>query len=137
MFSRRAFVLNAAASSMVATAAEPPRAGSTTTALKSMTGDVKPIAAEERRARIVKVRSLMAQHKVAALIVEPGSTLEYFTGIRWHRSERTTVAIIPRQGEILVVTPAFKEPSVRETLQVGADVRIWNEHESPFKRMVQ
>jgi Xaa-Pro dipeptidase len=102
-----------------------------------MTGDVKPIAAEERRARIVKVRSLMAQHKVAALIVEPGSTLEYFTGIRWHRSERTTVAIIPRQGEILVVTPAFEEPSVRETLQVGADVRIWNEHESPFKRMVQ
>ncbi|MGH6911916.1 MAG: M24 family metallopeptidase, partial [Phenylobacterium sp.] len=35
------------------------------------------------------------------------------------------------------VTPAFEEPSVRETLVVGGDVRPWNEHESPFERIVQ
>jgi len=35
------------------------------------------------------------------------------------------------------VTPAFEEPSVRETLQVGGDVRPWNEHESPIERIVQ
>ena len=29
------------------------------------------------------------------------------------------------------------EPSVRETLQVGGDVRPWNEHENPFERIVQ
>jgi Xaa-Pro dipeptidase len=74
---------------------------------------------------------------VGALLVEPGSTLEYFTGIRWPRSERTTLAIIPAHGEVLVVTPAFEEPSVRETLQVGGDVRPWNEQESPFERIVQ
>jgi Xaa-Pro dipeptidase len=37
----------------------------------------------------------------------------------------------------VVVTPAFEEPSVRETLQIGGDVRPWNEHESPFERIVQ
>ena len=80
---------------------------------------------------------LMGRRKIAALLVEPGSTLDYFTGIRWRRSERITLAIIPARGEVLVVTPAFEEPSVRETLQVGGDVRPWNEHESPIDKIVQ
>jgi Xaa-Pro dipeptidase len=102
-----------------------------------MTGNAKAITPEERRGRIAKVQSLMAERKVAALVVEPGSTLEYFTGIRWRRSERTTVAVIPAHGEIIVVTPAFEEPSVRETLQVAARVKVWDEPESPFEAMVQ
>jgi Xaa-Pro aminopeptidase len=102
-----------------------------------MTGNAKPISVEERRGRIDKVQSLMAEQRVAALIIEPGSALEYFTGIRWHRSERTTVAIIPIRGETLVVTPAFEEPSVRETLQVGGDIKVWNEHENPFELIVR
>jgi Xaa-Pro dipeptidase len=106
-------------------------------ALKTMTQQAKAISPDERRARIAKVQSLMAQQRVAALLIEPGSSLDYFTGIRWHRSERTTAAIIPASGEIFVVTPAFEEPSVRETLQVGSDVRPWNEHESPFALIVQ
>jgi Xaa-Pro dipeptidase len=79
----------------------------------------------------------MEQRKVAAFLVESGSSLEYFTGIRWARSERVTLAIIPARGEVIVVTPAFEEPSVRETLQVGGDVRPWNEHENPSERIVQ
>jgi Xaa-Pro dipeptidase len=102
-----------------------------------MTGGAKPISVEERRARIAKAQALMLEQKFGALIVESGSTLEYFTGIKWWRSERTTAAIIPSRGEVLIVTPAFEEPSIRETLQVGGDVRPWNEHESPFDRIVQ
>ena len=102
-----------------------------------MTAAAKAISVEERRGRIAKVQMLMAQRKIAALLIEPGSSLDYFTGIRWHRSERTTLAIIPASGEILVVTPAFEEPSVRETLQAGGEVRPWDEHESPFEKIVQ
>ena len=102
-----------------------------------MTGGVKPIAPAERLARLAKVQGLMQQQKIAALLIEPGSSLEYFTGIRWHRSERTTAAVIPASGDLLVITPAFEEPSVRETLQVQAEVRPWDEHESPFERIVQ
>ena len=105
--------------------------------LKSMTNEAQPISAEERRGRIARLQTLMTQRKIAALLVEPGSSLDYFTGIRWHRSERTTLAIIPAAGEILVVTPAFEEPSVRETLQVGGEVRPWDEHENPFEKIVQ
>jgi Xaa-Pro dipeptidase len=105
--------------------------------LKSMTADAKPISVEERRARIAKVQALMGERKIGALLIEPGSTLDYFTGVLWHRSERITLAVIPARGEVLVVTPAFEEPSVRETFQVGGDVRPWNEHEDPIDRIVQ
>jgi Xaa-Pro dipeptidase len=136
MLSRRALLRSAASLPLIAAGAASARSAPTA-ALKSLTSDAKPISADERRARIAKVQALMAQQKIAALLLEPGSSLDYFTGIQWHRSERTTAAIVPASGEILVVTPAFEEPSVRETLQVGGDVRPWNEHESPFERIVQ
>jgi len=135
MLSRRAFLGSAAATSLAASTAYAGTSPKPT--LKSMTADAKPISVEERRERIAKVQTLMAQRKIAALLVEPGSSLEYFTGIRWRRSERTTLAIIPASGQVLVVTPAFEEPSVRETLQIGGDVRPWDEHESPFVKVVQ
>src|SRR5271170_1925774 len=135
MLSRRTFLQSAGAVPLVLAggglvAAAP--AG-----LKSLTRQAKPISPQERRARISKVQSLMGRQNISALLIEPGSSLDYFTGIRWHRSERITAAIIPASGEIFVVTPAFEEPSVRETLQVGSDVRPWNEHESPFEKIAQ
>jgi Xaa-Pro dipeptidase len=69
------------------------------------------------------------------LILESGSSLDYFTGVRWHRSERTTAAVIPARGDTVVVTPAFEEPSVRETLAVGGDERAWMEKERTFSRL--
>ncbi len=135
--SRRVFLRGAAGAPLLAMGAQIGLPTASAAELKSMTLDAKPVSGDERRARIAKVQMLMGQRKVAALLVEPGSTLDYFTGIRWHRSERVTLAIIPAQGEVLIVTPAFEEPSVRETLQVSADVRTWNEHESPLERIVQ
>jgi Xaa-Pro dipeptidase len=106
-------------------------------ALKPLTGNAHPISAAERRARIAKVQALMEQRRIGALLIESGASLEYFTGIRWHRSERTTAAVIPARGDVLIVTPAFEEPSVRETLLVGGDVRPWDESDSPFTAIVQ
>ncbi len=77
----------------------------------------------------------MREHDIDAVLLEAGSALVYFTGIRWWRSERFTGAVIPREGEIGVITPYFEEPSVRESLQVGDDVRTWHENENPFERV--
>ncbi len=103
--------------------------------LTPITGGAKPISVEERRGRIAKLQDLMQRQGVGALLVESGSTLEYFTGVKWHRSERTTAAVIPAMGEVVIVTPAFEEPSVRETLQIGGEVRAWDEADSPFERI--
>lgn len=129
--SRRAFFELSAAGAAIAmggtSRAQTPVAG-----LSSLTRDAQPISAQEHGARLAKVQGLMQQRKIAAFLVESGASLEYFTGIRWHRSERTTAAVIPAQGAVAVVTPFFEEPSIRETLKVAGDVRPWKEDESPF-----
>ena len=90
-----------------------------------------PISAAERLQRIAKAQKLMRVAGLKAVLVEAGSSLVYFTGVEWWRSERLTAAVIPADGETLIVTPAFEEPSVRETLAIPAQVRVWDEHESP------
>ncbi|TDF35090.1 aminopeptidase P family protein [Alteromonadaceae bacterium M269] len=105
--------------------------------LQSLVADVEPISSDERLARIAKAQKLMKQHDVAALIIEPGAAMDYFSGIQWRRSERLTAVVIPREGDIAVVCPFFEEPSIRESLAVGDDVRVWQEHESPFERIKQ
>ncbi|MEZ5497876.1 MAG: Xaa-Pro peptidase family protein [Steroidobacteraceae bacterium] len=104
-----------------------------TPALQSLTSGVAPISVAERKARVAKAQRLMAEQNIDALLLEAGSALVYFTGVHWWRSERFTGAVIPREGEIAVVTPYFEEPSVRESLSFGDDVRTWNEHENPFE----
>ncbi|MDH5345328.1 MAG: Xaa-Pro peptidase family protein [Gammaproteobacteria bacterium] len=100
--------------------------------LADITGDAVPIGVAERLARVGKAQRLMREYGIDALLLEAGSALVYFTGVRWWRSERFTGAIIPREGEIAFVTPYFEEPSVRESMSFGDDVRTWHEHENPF-----
>ncbi len=101
-------------------------------ALTDLARDAKPIGVAERKSRIEKAQRLMREQGISALILEAGSALVYFTGIRWWRSERFTGAIIPADGEIAIVTPYFEEPSIRESMSFGDDVRTWHEHENPF-----
>ena len=91
-----------------------------------------PISREERLQRIAKAQRLMRERSIGALLIEPGASLVYFTGIRWWRSERLTAAILPAEGEIGIVTPFFEEPSIQESLAVPGDVRVWQEDEDPL-----
>ncbi|MDP8914815.1 MAG: Xaa-Pro peptidase family protein [Pseudomonadota bacterium] len=101
--------------------------------LRPMTGNAVPIGAAERQARIERAQRMMRERGLSAILVEPGASLVYFTGVRWSRSERLTGAVIPASGQIGVFTPFFEEPSVRESLAVPADLRTWNEHEDPLQ----
>jgi Xaa-Pro dipeptidase len=101
--------------------------------LKPMTGGISPITVDERKGRIEKARRLMGDSGLDAVYLEAGSSLFYFTGVRWGRSERMLAAVIPAKGEIAYVCPAFEEARLRELLILGEDVRAWQEHESPFR----
>lgn len=128
MFSRR-LVLGSAAG--VALAPVLAKAAPASAALNSA-AQAMPISKEERAARIAKVQRLMQQANIGALLVEPGSSLVYFTGVQWWRSERLTAALIPAEGDVTVVTPFFEAPSIRESLAIPAGIRTWNEHENPL-----
>jgi Xaa-Pro dipeptidase len=122
----------AAAGGLAALPAAPLFARNAVPGLKSLTTGVAPIDRAEYLARLAQARVLMAKHDIGALLVEPGASLVYFTGVRWRRSERLTAAVIPRDGEVAIVTPHFEEPSVRESLEIPAEIRAWNEHEDPL-----
>lgn len=112
----------------VVRAAEPDLTG-----LRNIASSATPIGPDERRARIARAQALMKAQGIGAMLIESGSSLVYFTGVTWFRSERLTAAILPVEGDPCIVTPFFEEPSVRESLAVPADVRVWQEDEDPLR----
>ncbi|MBL0767207.1 Xaa-Pro peptidase family protein [Sphingopyxis sp. XHP0097] len=103
--------------------------------LANLAAKAAPIGKAERMTRIAKAKALMAANDIGALLIEPGSSLIYFTGVQWWRSERLTAAILTREGEVAVVTPFFEEPSVRESLGIEAEILTWNEDENPLAKV--
>jgi Xaa-Pro dipeptidase len=107
-------------------------------ALTSMRDQARPITNEERRARIENARRLMSQHKIGAIVLTPGSSLLYFTNIRWSGGERLFACVIPVKGAPFFVCPAFEEDRAMEQIASGplgrghADVRTWQEDQSPY-----
>ena len=129
--SRRAMIAAAALPFLVRPgllrAAEPDLSG-----LSDMTRGAVPIGPEERAGRLARAQGLMKANGIGAILIEPGSTMVYFTGVQWWRSERLTAVIIPVEGQPCIVTPYFEEPSVRETLAVPAEIRVWQEDRNPL-----
>jgi len=106
--------------------------------LPRMTRDVVPITDDERKARIAKAQRLMGEQKIDAIYVEPGSSMYYFTGMRWGTSERMFALVIPQHGELAWVCPKFEEERARELIKIGTnDIRTWEEDESPYLRVAQ
>src|SRR5438128_1707741 len=106
--------------------------------LPRMTKDVVPITEDERKARIAKAQRLMGEQKIDAIYIEPGSSMFYFTGMRWGTSERMFALVIPQRGEIAWVCPKFEEERARELIKIGTnDIRTWEEDESPYLRVAQ
>jgi Xaa-Pro dipeptidase len=103
--------------------------------LKPLGSRVHPITPDEYRSRLEHAQKLMTDQepKYDALFVAPGTSLYYFTGIRWGMSERLLALVLPRAGEPIIVVPAFEEGRMREKLQFPAEVRIWQEDQSPTK----
>jgi Xaa-Pro dipeptidase len=82
--------------------------------------------------RLARAQSLMRAQGLSAILVEAGSSLNYFTGINWWRSERLTAAVLPAEGGLCVITPFFEQPSIQEMLDVPGEIRVWQEDENPF-----
>jgi Xaa-Pro dipeptidase len=96
---------------------------------------VHPITPDEFHARLVHAQELMSQlnPKFDALILGPGTSLYYFTGIRWGLSERLLALVLSRTGQPFLISPAFEESRTRELMSYPLEVRVWQEDESPTK----
>ena len=111
-------------------------------ALKSMKDQAKPIGPAERQARQEKARALMEANDLDAILLMEGTSLNYFTGMRWWGGERMFAMVLPAKGVAFYVCPAFEEGRAREQIAQApegaqADVRIWQEDENPYQRVAQ
>ena len=79
----------------------------------------------------------MKEMGLQAVVIESGPAMQYLTGVRWGRSERTFAIVITQKGDPAYVLPGFEEQRARELITVGQDIRIWQEDESPFARIAQ
>jgi Xaa-Pro dipeptidase len=124
-----------------AQAADHPGAGgklpASIAALQPVTGKAVPISDAEYESRLDKAQRLMAEHKLDAIFVGPGTSLKYFVDIDWWPSERTAGMILARSGGPIYITPAFEESRARELIRFGHDVRTWQENESPYRKIAQ
>jgi len=121
-------------------------------ALHTLRGEAVPIGIEERTQRQEKVRELMRENNLSAILLAQGTSLAYFTGIHWEGGERLFAMVLPAKGEAFYVAPAFEEGRAREQIaqapeggkpnsnsisEARIDVRVWQEDESPYARVAQ
>jgi Xaa-Pro dipeptidase len=111
-------------------------------ALATRRAEAKPITVEERITRQEKARQLMRDNNLSAILLAQGTSLRYFTGIRWEGGERLFAMLLPAKGDAFYVAPAFEEDRAREQIASapnGAtpDLRVWQEDESPYQRVAE
>jgi Xaa-Pro dipeptidase len=110
--------------------------------LKSMKQQATPITIEERRDRQQRARRLMETNRIDALVLMEGTSLNYFSGVRWWGGERLFAMVLPAKGAAFYVCPAFEEERAREQIAAAPegeqpDVRTWQEDDNPYQRLAQ
>jgi Xaa-Pro dipeptidase len=101
-----------------------------------------PISVKERQGRVEKARKLMAEQGLDALLMSGGTSMIYFSNVRWWLSERMMALVVPAKKDAFVVCPAFEEERAREQLELGpfggeTQVYTWEEHEDPYAMVAQ
>ncbi|HEX9933036.1 MAG TPA: Xaa-Pro peptidase family protein [Allosphingosinicella sp.] len=99
--------------------------------LASWADRAPPIGRDEREARIEQARRLMHAEGADALLIGAGASLAYFAGVSWGASERLVAMLLPRDGQPIVIAPAFEQGSLEAELGIEAELRLWEEDESP------
>src|SRR5262252_6431418 len=121
---RRRFLHSTAAASALAISpqtdlsSQQTQAPSGLAALKPLGDRVQPITADEFHARLQHAQALISQLKPGfdAILIGPGTSLYYFSSVRWWLSERLLALVIPRSGQPIFICPAFEEARLRESL---------------------
>jgi len=153
MPTRRRFLLSSAAVAAAAPSltlnaqsSQPEKLPPAIAALTNRRAEAVPITLAEREHRLERARALMHQNKIDAIVITTGTSLTYFTGLRWGQSERFFAWTLPATGAPFIICPVFEEGRVRErieakpaTLPSASTTRVytWNEDEDPYQLLAK
>lgn len=104
--------------------------------LRNMMDGAQPIGLASYRARIAAAQAWMGEHGIAAAYLHAGSNLRYFSGVQWHPSERLVGALLPAEGALEYLAPAFEEGTVRDFQVVDGAIHTWEEHQDPYRLLL-
>lgn len=108
-------------------------AGAELAALGPWPRPAAPVSRAEREARLATAQELLGTTVGDAILIGAGASLRYFTGVPWGASERLVAMLLPRSGRPIIVCPHFELGTLEADLAIGADVRLWEEDESPIE----
>ena len=96
-----------------------------------------PLGAAERAPFRERLTGLLAETGADAMLIEPGGTLEYLTGVSFHGSERLMAAAALADGSFVWISPAFEASRVGALCEAASgstalagNVIPWEEHEN-------
>lgn len=101
--------------------------------LEAVLKNLMPLEVRDYEERLERAYQLMAENRLPAFFIEPGPSLQYFTGVAWWRSERTFGVILFPGRKPVWVCSKFELERAREMVSIDQEVRTWEENESPFK----
>lgn len=102
-----------------------------------LTEGVESLTDSDYTARQEKVRNLMRESEVDALWIEGGTNMKYFFDVSWWMSERVFGVVLPASAEPVWICPGFEGPRAEELIRFGKDLRMWEEHESPYRLLAE
>ena len=105
-------------------------------ALLDMTGAMAGIGKGEHQQRIARAQAFMQGAGIAAVYLNAGTNMTYFTGTKWHASERMVGAILPASGALEYIAPAFEESTIKDFMLIEGKVNCWEEHESAYQLFI-
>jgi len=94
---------------------------------------VAPITDEERQARIEKARRLMIENKIAAIFLEPGTSMYYFAGVRWGIKRADVRHGDSGQGRDRLRRPGFEEARAKELIRFGRTFAFGRKTKAPAR----
>jgi Xaa-Pro dipeptidase len=100
--------------------------------LKNLVAGVEPLTAEDFAERREKARRLLAEKGLDAIFIGGGTNLVYFTKVSWWTSERVFGVVLSPKKDPVWVCPAFEAKRAEELVPAGQEIRVWDEHESPY-----
>jgi Xaa-Pro dipeptidase len=100
--------------------------------LSNMLGECTPISIGEHVERLTALQARARAAGLDAVWLNSGTNLTYYTGTKWHPSERLVGAMVSATGPIRYLGPAFEEGTIRDYMGVEAELECWSEHEDPY-----
>jgi Xaa-Pro dipeptidase len=100
--------------------------------MTNLCDDIQPIDNAEFANRMAKAQLLMQQNDLSAIYLNAGTNLFYFTGTKWHPSERMVGAILPAKGKPVYIAPYFEQGTILQFMGIPGEIAPWQEHQNPY-----